>query len=427
MNIRKHLRTCEKLYVLSRDNLTGTGRAVLCLGIFCIFGIGALDSPLFILSCVLMSFLVLTAVVAYLFRPHLDIRVVPPELAKCGQPTRLSILVSNRKKYAAYDLKIELAKTKHLHRDTNVTLESLAPGETRRIYLSFRPRQRGSFPIPALLSWTTFPLNLVRLSRKHQPKGELIVVPNYNELDGLELIQRNAPQSGDTLTEISVSTGNSGDYFGSRDYVPGMFVRRWDNASWARLGRPIAREFLDFQLPPATIAIDTTFPAAVALDNNNEPEPALETSLTCAASVACALDKTGHQIDSIVTSRQIHNLKSSQGGESRFHLSLRALAEVQPATNSKLDQQLRQLGQQTRHGLVFVIHYGEASHLSPVIEHLQAIGQQVALINATHHHAEAAQRRVLLQRPIQKHSKQQHEQRIHRPHRQPQPKSENAR
>ena len=46
------------------------------------------------------------------------------------------------------------------------------------------------------------------------------------------------------------------EYVGSREYRPGMPVRRWDFASWARLGHPAVREFSEGRDSLAVLVVD---------------------------------------------------------------------------------------------------------------------------------------------------------------------------
>ena len=60
--------------------------------------------------------------------------------------------------------------------------------------------------------------------------------------------------------------GDSSEYLGSRDYQPGMRVRRWDYRSWARLGRPVVREYEEPQRKSIVLIVDTLVPAAYTPD-----------------------------------------------------------------------------------------------------------------------------------------------------------------
>ncbi len=53
-------------------------------------------------------------------------------------------------------------------------------------------------------------------------------------------------------------SGDALDYTGSREYQVGMPVRRWDFTSWARLGRPIVREFQSPSIQLVTLIVDTS-------------------------------------------------------------------------------------------------------------------------------------------------------------------------
>jgi uncharacterized protein (DUF58 family) len=131
-----------------------------------------------------------------------------------------------------------------------------------------------------------------------------------------------------------LAPGRGGDYFGSREYVPGMPVRRWDYSSWARLGQPVVRELADPQQPTAAIVVDTCLPLA-AKPAADGVVAELEATLSLAAALSDALTAQGHQVVLLAVGGEMHDL-SSAGPLHQHDMVLRRLAEAKAAPEDSL-------------------------------------------------------------------------------------------
>ena len=56
---------------------------------------------------------------------------------------------------------------------------------------------------------------------------------------------------------LTSNIGESPEYIGNREYVPGEPVRRIDFRSWARLGKPVVREFQEEYYCRIALVLDT--------------------------------------------------------------------------------------------------------------------------------------------------------------------------
>jgi uncharacterized protein (DUF58 family) len=113
-----------------------------------------------------------------------------------------------------------------------------------------------------------------------------LILPFYHRLRSFDLMQSVAHLSrGQSL--FAPTVGMTGEYVGSREYQPGLAVRKWDYASWARLGQPVVREFCEPRHPSVAVMLDTFFPGGNAEDGRVVPE--LEAVLSLAAAIVEAL------------------------------------------------------------------------------------------------------------------------------------------
>ena len=148
-------------------------------------------------------------------------------------------------------------------------------------------------------------------------------------------------------------SGDQLDYTGSREYEPGMSVRRWDFPSWARLGIPIVREFQSPSIQHVFLIIDT------ALEKQTRPTedgtyPAFEQMLSLAATAIHDLGKQTVKLALFVTEGSLNDdtLLNSDAGKNQGEASptflsdtdiesmLIKLAAAGPIATETADQQL---------------------------------------------------------------------------------------
>ncbi len=121
--------------------------------------------------------------------------------------------------------------------------------------------RRGIHPLPAILAESSFPFYLFRAHREVDPHTNIAVTPAAPAEEDDELWQ--SLQS--TLKGIAtrIAQGDQVHYIGSLEYREGIPVRRWDFSSWARLGKPILREFSTPAARSVRLWIDNACPDVV--------------------------------------------------------------------------------------------------------------------------------------------------------------------
>jgi uncharacterized protein (DUF58 family) len=308
--LRSQFRTFETLFVWWRDNLTIGGKTITSTLLLCLPALAMLDSPLFLLFSAQLSLLLVNGAVSYWFRPRLMVRVLAPASVACHEPVELVVYLANQSSQPARDLSLQLddgpASWEMPRLARSIAL--LDGGESLKVPITIRPRRRGPFELPAARVSSTFPLSLFRLGRVYPQKGEVMVLPSYRPLAALDLSRMAAKFAGELLHNVVVQ-GHGGDYFGSREYLPGMAVRRWDYSSWARLGQPIVREFSDPQAPCAAIVIDTCFAPRVPRPDDEEL-PELEATVSLAAALSDALTRQNYRVGLLAIEGQVHDLST---------------------------------------------------------------------------------------------------------------------
>jgi uncharacterized protein (DUF58 family) len=186
--------------------------------------------------------------------------------------------------------------------------------------------RRGLFTLPKVRVTHTFPFGLFRFHKLYSPLGTLVVVPTYRPLANFDLSRGDSHYAGEREIPDAL-LGDCGDYFGSREYVPGMPVRRWDHRASARLGYPVVREFTDPHHLTVAIVADTAPQSA-------SPDPdSLEATISLSAALSEALTEESYRIVSLATGDGVQDL-SQLGTLGQHDAVLRALAVVDSGSKS---------------------------------------------------------------------------------------------
>ncbi|OYP35448.1 DUF58 domain-containing protein [Rhodopirellula sp. MGV] len=206
-----------------------------------------------------------------IMRPVLRLNVTLPRVAIAGEPFSLSVRLTNSRVLPAINLRVGFqreglsfisrsALLQHWDASPPVSVQILRSGEQMQWHGSMRFDTRGVHDLPPFHLASTFPFHLFYARNKIECETKIAITPvpaNPND----------DPTSRMMLAEIGDWTqqlvaGAPVEYIGNREYQVGVPVRRWDFASWARLGRPIVREYQSPSIQAITLIVDTSQRAA---------------------------------------------------------------------------------------------------------------------------------------------------------------------
>ncbi len=276
------------------DNpFTVTGR-VLFLGVIVglLFLIKSDLAPLWVY---LTSFMVLTFVVGLLFRTHLSIRSHSVPLTSQGEKFVLPIHIENRRRVDAFDLQLDVIVPGqgYVVLNPKQSISGISQRGSITLELQCQALRRGVFALPRIRIASLFPFGLFRFFQIIEPVGTIEIAPAICRQAVVE-----DAAIHDDLQEHTASMKSSllmNDYVGSREYQIGMPVRRWDFASWARLGKPAVREFAGHSDTLLVIVVDTSSP-----HHRFQHDEAYESALSTAAGLIDQFDDHRLTIELVV-------------------------------------------------------------------------------------------------------------------------------
>ncbi|TWT81898.1 hypothetical protein CA13_33530 [Planctomycetes bacterium CA13] len=236
----------------------------------------------------------------------------------------------SQSKYRTYEVKSD-----------EVAVSLIGPRERVSIEASIAYSYRGIQKLPRVRVKSLFPFCLYESTTVFPSSTTIAVTPRL-------LAEGDDAVAGGQLSDLSnwarqFKTAEACDYFGSREYETGMPVRRWDFASWARLGKPIVREFRSPGVRTAVMLVDTAPETdvknkhAIAQDRDE----GVERVLSLAATAITELRQRGIGVQMIITGEDPERLQEqsrSSSHSSDLETLLIRLAQAKNTSISDADK-----------------------------------------------------------------------------------------
>lgn len=339
-----------RLLQMIRHSMTAASVSVMLTGIMTLNIIWGYPWTGMFAACI--SLLCIGMAVNFWMRPRLRIDFVLPAYIPAGQPCNMIGHGVNVGLFPAFDFSVKLLPERKTQRRIHIAREAIttvqtpptrfgmaAPGQQIDFPATVVFTRRGIQTVPDVEVTTTFPFHLFRNRHRIETTTKIAVTPK--PLTGEEDPPARALLQALGGFSHRLLAGDALDYTGSREYQPGMPVRRWDFSSWARLGRPIVREFQSPSLTSVLLVIDTAVSEEHAADEGAE---LMERALSLAATAIIDLSSKSIRVQMYLTSEQVPEEHSS-AGDSAMHdcesMQIR-LAEAEPVTSLVADDRIRQ-------------------------------------------------------------------------------------
>ena len=325
--------TVRYIRYLARFKLTPYGRILVLLTFFAALGSITVEIPIYQIFCAFFFLPAVAEAVGTLFRPQLDVRCQTPGRGTVGVPLQGVVTVKNRGRFTAFDLMVGFFSIDRSiqHRDADRVVASLQSGNETEISFELVPSRRGQFPLGTVHVHSTFPFNLMRFGGRECALPPLTVIPAYESLDHIE-VPFGACDRPTHPAPLLGAKGESPEYVGNREYVLGEAAVRLDFRAWARLGRPVVREYQDEYSFRSALILDTWQPQLNRFPWRADVEASQQTQFESAVSLAAAISEALHSreivIDLLVAGPEIYLFHTPHTG-SRFDTVLQILSTVE--------------------------------------------------------------------------------------------------
>jgi uncharacterized protein (DUF58 family) len=315
-------------------NITPSGRVFLwALFIAGVTGLVTLTIPVYHVFTTLVGLYLAVWLVAQLSRRKLRATGRLPVRAVAGRRLRCEFEVHNGSSLPAWDVQARIFYLPRTIRqvDGDVTIRRLEPGAAAALPVTLLPLRRGLWPMPPLRAYTTFPFNLLRTGRREMPLGSLLVVPDYTALESIDLAIAPRYQPGGLAMTSDI--GESPEYIGNRDYRAGDPIRKLDFRSWARLARPVTREYQEEYYCRVALVCDTHVRRRRL---GPRGDAAMEAALSLCGAIADALGRGEYVIDIFAAGPELYRLRTGRA-TSELDSILEILASIEPCRDNPFD------------------------------------------------------------------------------------------
>lgn len=319
-------------YALIVRHFTMAGRVVfICSGLVMFYAMFSLHMPVHILAFALLALFGLDAAAGFGTLPRVRVVRDMPARMGAGREDRVRYRLTNMSRRPLWDLAVDTLPFPH-----PVTLcegrchvDALAPGQSVAVETPVRVKRRGRYTLPAVRVDSSFPFHLWRWGCTGTGPQRVLVYPAFTPLRTLTLGTGRRYQAGGIA--LSSDVGESMEFLGCREFLPGDDPRRLHWRSWARTSYPVAKEFCEEYFCRTALIVDTYQPPQRIRQALGLPvrDAALEAGFSLAAAVAEYLAARDYVIDLFAAGPEVYRF---QGGRSLGYLEniLDILACLQP-------------------------------------------------------------------------------------------------
>jgi hypothetical protein len=185
----------------------------------------------------------------------------------------------------------------------NGIVPPLPPKGEVDVSIAVTPLRRGLFRFDGLVLSRTDPFGLFRAFSKLKAPETILILPKRYPLPTLVLPGAMRLQQGGVT--LASNVGQSDEFVSLREYRRGDPIRRIHWRSWARIGKPIVREFEDEFFSRYALVLDTF---------SDEPySDPFEEAVSVAASFACAIRTQESLLDLLFVGTQAYCFTSGRG------------------------------------------------------------------------------------------------------------------
>jgi uncharacterized protein (DUF58 family) len=204
---------------------------------------------------------------------------------------------------------------------------ALKSGESAKVRLTIEPKRRGIIRLKDLRVHLPDPFGLFqRCRRVAAPAHSLVVLPRRYRLPEFNLPGDACFQLGGEA--VSNTIGQSGEFLGLREYRPGDAMRHIHWKGWAKIGRPIVREFEDVYYPRYGLVLDNFA--------EHGDEDLFEEAVSVAASFASVIDTRRSLLDLMFIKDEAIIVTAGRG-EAKAEKLLEVLAAVEAEPEENLE------------------------------------------------------------------------------------------
>jgi uncharacterized protein (DUF58 family) len=275
----------------------------------------ALDSPIRILSIMLLVLFGIDFFCGMFFRPKLNIKRQVPERVRAGSKFTVTYELRNKRRFTAWDIELDNYKSKEgvnwlSHAETG----AVPNGYTTYTQAELEAVRRGKYILHSPIADSKFPIGLFKWSCSlRDARDMLLVYPSFHPLNNLTLpVGMKYQKEG--VSRVS-KVGESMDFFGCREFREGDDPRHIDWPGSARSGEIIIKEFQEEYLSRIALIVDTYVPGMKSFrlfKPKKQYSEELESALSLTAALTDYLTRGEYIVDIFAAGTQVYHFKAGR-------------------------------------------------------------------------------------------------------------------
>jgi uncharacterized protein (DUF58 family) len=294
-----------------QERLTARGRyllwTVMVLGVL---GLDTRRNQVFKLFAVAVAIFLVAALFAFLPRPKVRLACRLPLRAAVLTPLPISAHVASLGGGLPRDLCFTFPRP--LKWGSSIVFKPpqtffVAPRDgPSELKVEFRALRRGRYLLRGPTVRATDPLQLALTREVALPDQVLLVYPRFYSMDDFIAPGGRRYQPGGV--PLASSTGDAIEFVGTREYREGDPLRNIHWRSWARLGKPVVREFQEEYFCRIAVILDTFL--------SPKPTPAeektFEAAISVTASIADFFSRSEYLVDVLAAGPDIYEVSAGR-------------------------------------------------------------------------------------------------------------------
>ncbi len=311
-------------FYLITNFLSPNGRTYLiCMLFSAPLSFVALNTTVYMFLTMIVSTVTISYFFNFFYRPKVDVIRNLPSIIEAETAVIYQAKIINHRKRNFYSLRVKelfwSTKTDYPEREI---LEIIKPNEEKIIKITLSIEKRGLYYSDGVVVSSSFPFSLFNWGKFIKIPAKLTVFPKYTRLETFDLSLGRKFQPGGIA--LSSNIGESTEFIGTREFVFGDNPRHIHWRSWAKLDKPVVKEFQEEYFTRL----------ALVIDNQTSNVDNFEKGLSMSASIADYLSRYDYIIDIFAAGNNFYHFQSGRA-LSHFENILELLAGIEIDTKKK--------------------------------------------------------------------------------------------
>ena len=328
-----------------------------CLAATAIVGVDTRQTVVYQAFVFLLLLLTAGMVSSLIFQSRLEVTRFLPRFGTAGEKTRYRVRVKNNGKKAQEGLFLKenfedprptfdefyhtpepyekkrnpfdrafkyyrwlwLISTKQNASTIKIEIPSLSPNDEIDLTIEINPSRRGELVLTGFTLSRPCPFGLFNAVKTLPARESLLVLPKRYQIPDVGLSGARRYQSGGVA--LASSVGDSEEFISMRDYRPGDPLRKIHWKSWAKIDKPVVKEFQDEFFVRHALVLDTFQKEAFSKH--------FEEAVSVAASYTCSIQTQESLLDLMFVGPKAYCFTAGRGLANTARM-LEILASVTP-------------------------------------------------------------------------------------------------